>query len=199
MAKMKEPDKLDKLIAELTKDATAEELVKNGGLLKELKKRLMESALEAEMTEHLGYEKHSPDGRNTGNSRNGKTPKRIIDGDGELEYVDDFMIPQLKELIDAYHPAYLSFDGEWDHGYPYWRSRQIVAYFYNQAAARGQEVLVNDRFGQAKDGVSDTRGVYGDMYHNEYNVDIDRTKPWAMWRGFGNSYGYNRTSTTRTS
>jgi alpha-L-fucosidase len=122
----------------------------------------------------------------------GAKPLEDVDGDGELEYVDDFMIPQIKELIDAYQPAYLSFDGEWDHGYPYWRSRQIVAYFYNQAAARGQEVLVNDRFGQAKEGVSDTRGVYGDIYHNEYNVDVDRTKPWAMWRGFGNSYGYNR-------
>ena len=37
------------------------------------------------MTDHLGYEKHSPDGRGTGNSRNGKTSKRVIDGDGDLE------------------------------------------------------------------------------------------------------------------
>ncbi len=115
------------------------------------------------------------------------------DGDGKAgEYVDDFMVPQIKELIDKYQPDYLCFDGEWDHGYPYWRARQVVAYYYNQAAARGQEVLVNDRFGQAKEGVSDTRGVYGDFYHVEYHADIDRSKPWAMWRGFGNSYGYNR-------
>jgi len=50
MAKKKEPDKPDKLITELTKDATAEELLKDSGLLKELKKRLFETALEAEMT-----------------------------------------------------------------------------------------------------------------------------------------------------
>ncbi len=85
MAKKKEPDKLDKLITELTKDATAEELLKDSGLLKELKKRLLETALEAEMTEHLGYEKHSPDGRGTGNSRNGKTSKRIIGANGHLD------------------------------------------------------------------------------------------------------------------
>jgi putative transposase len=85
MAKKKEPDKLDKLITELTKDATAEELLKDSGLLKELKKRLLETALEAEMTEHLGYEKHSPDGRGTGNSRNGKTSKRVISANGDLD------------------------------------------------------------------------------------------------------------------
>jgi len=85
MAKKKEPDKLDSLIDELTQDATAEELLKNGSLLKELKKRLVETALEAEMTDYLGYEKHSPDGRGTGNSRNGTTPKRILDGDGGVE------------------------------------------------------------------------------------------------------------------
>jgi alpha-L-fucosidase len=115
------------------------------------------------------------------------------DGDGNAnEYVDDFMVPQIKELIDNYHPDYLCFDGEWDHGYPYWRGRQIVAYYYNQASARDQEVIVNDRFGQKKEGVSDTRGVYGDFYHVEYFANIDRAKPWSMWRGFGNSYGYNR-------
>jgi len=84
MAK-KKPDDIDKLVEELTKNATAEELLKDSGLLKELKKRLVEAALDAEMTEHLGYEKHSPDGHGTGNSRNGKTSKRVIGADGEVE------------------------------------------------------------------------------------------------------------------
>jgi len=115
------------------------------------------------------------------------------DKDGILnEYADDFMIPQIKELIDKYQPDYICFDGEWEHPYPYWRARQIAAYYYNQAAVRGQEVVINDRFGQKKDGFSDTRGVYGDFSHVEYYADIDSTKAWAMWRGFGNSYGYNR-------
>jgi putative transposase len=84
MAK-KKPDDLDKLLDKLTESATAEELLSNAGALKEMKKRLIERALEAEMTDHLGYEKHSPDGEGTGNSRNGKTTKRILGEDGELE------------------------------------------------------------------------------------------------------------------
>lgn len=44
-----------------------------------------EGVLEAEMTDHLGYEKHSPDGNNTRNSRNGKSSKRILDTDGEFQ------------------------------------------------------------------------------------------------------------------
>jgi putative transposase len=84
MAK-KKPDDIDKLVQELTRNATAEELLKDSGLLKELKKRLVEVALEAEMTEHLGYEKHSPEGHGTGNSRNGKTSKRVIGADGDVE------------------------------------------------------------------------------------------------------------------
>jgi alpha-L-fucosidase len=116
---------------------------------------------------------------------------RDLDGD-DGEYVDDFVVPQIKELIDKYHPDLLCFDGEWEHGYRHWRARQILAYYYNQAAERGQEVVANDRYGQKKEGTSDTRGVYGDFYHVEYHADIDRSKPWSMWRGFGNSYGYNR-------
>lgn len=85
MAKKKDPDKLDKLVEELTQDATAEELLKDSGLLKELKKRLVETALDAELTDHLGYEKHSPDGHGSGNSRNGKAGKRVIGADGEFE------------------------------------------------------------------------------------------------------------------
>ena len=116
-----------------------------------------------------------------------------VDRDGKKgEYIDDFMVPQLKELIDKYQPDLMYFDGEWDYNYQDWRSRQIMAYYYNQAASRGQEVLMNDRFGGGRKGLSGTRGVYGDIYHVEYRANVDRTLPWAMWRGFGNSYGYNR-------
>lgn len=141
------------------------------------------------------YEWNNPIYRGKDDLSQYKGIKKLADEDGDgssNEYVDDFMIPQIKELIDKYHPDYVCFDGEWEHGYPYWRARQIVAYFYNQAVARGQEVVINDRFGQSKEGVSDTRGIYGDFRHVEYYANVDRGKPWAMWRGFGNSYGYNR-------
>ena len=84
MAK-KKPDRLDELVDELLKNQSPEEILGESGALKELKKRLVEKALEGELTEHLGYEKHSTAGRKTGNSRNGKTSKRVIDGEGAME------------------------------------------------------------------------------------------------------------------
>jgi hypothetical protein len=49
-------------------------------LFKDLFKQAVEAMLEAEMTEHLGYEKHSAKGRNGGNSRNGITTKLVKTG-----------------------------------------------------------------------------------------------------------------------
>ena len=51
------------------------ELIGPGGLLTGLTKTVLETALEAEITDHLGYDKHDPMGRNGGNSRNGTRPK----------------------------------------------------------------------------------------------------------------------------
>ena len=49
-----------------------------GGLLKALTKTVIETALEEEMAEHLGYDKHDPVGRNRGNSRNEKRARRWL-------------------------------------------------------------------------------------------------------------------------
>jgi putative transposase len=54
------------------------ELVGSNGLLTNLTKRVLEAALEAEMSEHLGYDKHDPVGRNHGNSRNGVRSKTVL-------------------------------------------------------------------------------------------------------------------------
>ena len=74
MAKKKR-DRTDELLAELVKGKSPEEILGQGGILKQLTKRLVENALEGEMTEHLGYEPHAPEGNNTGNSRNGMGEK----------------------------------------------------------------------------------------------------------------------------
>ena len=55
-----------------------------GGLLKALTKTVLETALEEEMAEHLGYDKHDPAGRNRGNSRNGKGAKTVLTDSGEV-------------------------------------------------------------------------------------------------------------------
>jgi transposase-like protein len=66
-------------------DTKPEDLTGENGLFKQLKKALIERALGAELTEHLGYEKSDPTGRGSGNSRNGTSSKTILTEDGEVE------------------------------------------------------------------------------------------------------------------
>jgi putative transposase len=61
------------------------ELVGPNGLLSQLTKRVLETALEAEMSDHLGYDKHHPIGRNHGNSRNGLRAKTVLTEIGPVE------------------------------------------------------------------------------------------------------------------
>ena len=76
----------DEMLDGLIGDAkTQGDLFGSGGILKELSKRLMERMLEAEMTHHLGYEKHASTGNNTGNSRNGTTQKTLKTGNGDIQ------------------------------------------------------------------------------------------------------------------
>lgn len=76
----------DEVLNELLKEyEKPEDLLGKDGLLKQLQKRLLEKAMGAELTAHLGYAKHDPAGRNTGNSRNGTSPKAI---QGEFGKVD---------------------------------------------------------------------------------------------------------------
>jgi putative transposase len=51
----------------------------------ELIRNVVEASLKVELTNHLGYEKHAPEGRNSGNSRNGHSKKRLKGNQGELE------------------------------------------------------------------------------------------------------------------
>src|SRR6185312_1110876 len=54
------------------------QLTGEGGVLQQLTRKLLESALDGEITDHLGYDKHDPAGRNTGNSRNGLRSKTVL-------------------------------------------------------------------------------------------------------------------------
>jgi putative transposase len=81
----KKTDRADELLAELVRGKSPEEILGEGGVLKQLTKRLVENALEAEMTEHLGYEPHAAEGRGTGNSRNGRSAKTIHTDSGSVE------------------------------------------------------------------------------------------------------------------
>jgi putative transposase len=76
------PELLDQLLANYEKP---EDLTGEDGLFKQLKKALIERALGAELTEHLGYEKGDPAGRGSANSRDGASSKTILTEDGEID------------------------------------------------------------------------------------------------------------------
>jgi putative transposase len=72
---------LDELLAGYEKP---EDLTGPNGLLKQLTGALVERALGAELTDHLGYEPGAPEGAGTGNSRNGTSPKKLVTEQGEI-------------------------------------------------------------------------------------------------------------------
>src|SRR3954462_6304951 len=75
----------DEVIDELLAGARAEEeIVGPGGVLAQLTKRLVERAMSAELTEHLGYEPHQEPPGGTGNTRNGSTGKTLATEHGPV-------------------------------------------------------------------------------------------------------------------
>jgi putative transposase len=77
--------KVDELLDDLLEGKRPEEVLGQDGLLGELTKRLVERALEGEMTAHLGYPKHAVGGRNGQNSRNGRISKRVKTDSSDVE------------------------------------------------------------------------------------------------------------------
>jgi putative transposase len=77
----------EELAGQLLGRAQAEgaELLGPDGLLSQVTKAVLERALAEEMTGHLGYDKHDPAGRGSGNSRNGSTGKRVLTDVGAVD------------------------------------------------------------------------------------------------------------------
>jgi putative transposase len=74
---------LDDLMSKV--DEGGVQLTGAGGFLPELAKRVLEASLQAELTDHLGYEKHDRAGYGSGNARNGATPKRLGTEVGDID------------------------------------------------------------------------------------------------------------------
>jgi len=106
------------LIKKLSKKArTPEEMFGSDGLLKALTKALVDGALQAEMTDHLGYEKHAPEGRGSGNSRNGATCKTVKSNLGDMDITvprdrngefEPQMVPKGHRRIDGFDDKILA-------------------------------------------------------------------------------------------
>ena len=77
------------LVGQLVEQARAAglQLTGEGGLLQQLTKRVIEAAMDGEITDHLGYEKHDPAGKDGGNSRNGSRAKTVLTDVGPIEIV----------------------------------------------------------------------------------------------------------------
>jgi alpha-L-fucosidase len=106
----------------------------------------------------------------------GKVPVR--------DFVSQYLLPQAKEFIDVYDPDILWFDGDWTRPASYYRTPDLVAYFYNRARGR-KEVAANDRLGKG------TRGHSGDFYTSETDEIVSPLDhPWEENRSMGESYGY---------
>ncbi len=77
----------EQLIAMLVDRARGDglKLAGEGGLLQKLTKRVLESALESEITDHVGYDKHDPQDRGSGNSRNVHRAKTVLTDVGPVE------------------------------------------------------------------------------------------------------------------
>ena len=103
----------NELIDDLLKNyKKPEDLIGENGLLKQLTKQLLERAMAAEMTEHVGYEKHDAEGNNSGNSRNGKSAKTIKGTFGEivLETPRDRNGTFEPQIIEKHQTRFTGFD-----------------------------------------------------------------------------------------
>jgi len=108
------------------------------------------------------------------------------------KYVDEHMLPQMKDLVNRYSPDIFWPDGEWDHPSETWKSTEFLSWLYNESPVKST-VVVNDRWGK------ETRSLHGGYYTTEYDLVHDGNvkdskiyHPWEECRGIGNSFGYNR-------
>jgi alpha-L-fucosidase len=100
------------------------------------------------------------------------------------KYVDQHMIPQLKDLVQRYKPDIIWPDGEWDHNDTVWRSREFLNWLYTQSVVK-DSVATNDRWGAGRN--------HGGFNTSEYGSGTSTlTRPWEECRGIGQSFGYNR-------
>ena len=103
----------NELIDNLLKDyKKPEDLIGENGLLRQLTKQLLERAMAAEMTEHVGYEKHDAGGNNSGNSRNGKSAKTMKGtfGTMPLEVPRDRNGTFEPQIIEKHQTRFTGFD-----------------------------------------------------------------------------------------
>lgn len=107
-------------------------------------------------------------------------------------YVDEHMIPQMKDLVTRYKPDVLWGDGQWAYPSSTWKMPQFMAWLFNESPVK-ESIVINDRWGK------DTWGEHGGYLTVEYGNLKDQSadmnsisKPWEECKGMGFSFGYNK-------
>jgi len=108
-------------------------------------------------------------------------------------YVDEHMLPQIKDLVTRYKPDIVWTDGEWEHPSDLWRSPEFLAWLFNESPV-AKDVAVNDRWGK------ECRSHHGGYYTTEYGKyhemsELGAVREWEECRGMGGSFGYSRNET----
>jgi len=104
------------------------------------------------------------------------------------DYARDYLVPQIKELIDKTNPDLIWYDGEWEAPAETWRTPELNAYYYNRAAARGQQVAINDRSGK---GCRSIKGRADFMTSEYHSITPTNGMIWEECRSISRSFGYN--------
>ena len=101
-------------------------------------------------------------------------------------YVEKHEWPQMKDVINTYKPDVFWTDGEWEETAETWKSKQFLAWMYNESPVKNQ-VVTYDRWGAG------VRFKHGGVFTPEYQPDLNfDDHAWEESRGMGYSYGYNR-------
>ncbi len=107
-------------------------------------------------------------------------------------YVDEYMLPQMKDLVQRYQPDLFWPDGEWSHPSSTWRSTEFLAWLFNESKAP-KDIAINDRWGK------ECRNVHGGFATPEYGGIPDgkliQRGDFEECQGMGHSFGYNRNET----
>jgi len=104
-------------------------------------------------------------------------------------YVDEYMLPQMKDLVQRYKPDMIWPDGEWSHPSSTWRSTEFLAWLFNESDAP-KDIAINDRWGK------ECRNVHGGFATPEYGHlpegKLITEQRFEECQGMGRSFGYNR-------
>ncbi|MDN5202292.1 alpha-L-fucosidase [Fulvivirgaceae bacterium BMA10] len=100
-------------------------------------------------------------------------------------FVSEHFHPQVKDLVQKYKPDILWADGEWDMEAEKWKTPELLAWLFNESAAKDY-IVINDRWGKG------IRQKHGGYYTTEYEAGKEFDKPWEECRGMGFSFGYNQ-------